>query len=174
VEQITVQELALQEGKKADGSPWSRYKIKDNQGRSMSIFDDGKFGTKIKVGAHLRVNIEEKAWDAPDGTPRTVRNITSYEFVENGDAPAPQQAAAYTTQKPEGGADWDKQALGKTRCALWMHFLESQLAAMLYHDGKNLEGREAIEFLITQGKRLIVAAERDIFERPPGDDGVPI
>ncbi len=172
MEQITIQGVALQEGKRQDGSSWVRYTVTDQQDRKLSTFDEA-FGERAKPGAVVRVNIEERELGpGRDGSPRKVKNITSFEFVENGhvDTPAP----AYTHQRPDGAPDWDKVALGKSRCLLWGEFFDSQLAAMLYHDAQKVEGRDPISHVLIQGQRLIVHAERDIFERPAGDDGLPI
>ena len=49
----------------------------------------------------------------------------------------------------DGGADWDLIGLRKTRCALWAAFLDGG-------------GRDTNE-----GRRLVMAAEADIFNREP-------
>lgn len=168
-EEIAVVEVGLQEGTRPDGSTWSRWKIKDGNGRTFSTFDQA-LADKLKQGSRARIEFEEK--DLGGG--RKVKNLTAVEAITNGAVPE-----QYSHQRPDGEADWDKVALGKTRCALWNHYLSGQLASSLYAKAvadNNREGatrRDPIDYVVTTGTRLVVHAERDIFERAPGDDGVP-
>lgn len=162
MEEITVVEVGLQEGVRDDKSTWSRWKIKDGNGRTFSTFDKA-FADQLKQGSRARIEFEEK--DLGGG--RKVKNITAVEAT-NGSVPE-----QYTHQKPDGEADWDKVAIGKTRCALWMHYLGGQLASSIYVKASNTEGVDAREAVIRAGIMYVVAAEKDTFERPPGDDGVP-
>lgn len=167
VEEITVTEVALQEGQRDDGSKWTRWKIKDDKGRTLSTFDEN-LAAVLQQGSKAKVTIETKEL----GPGRKVNNVTSAEAVSNG-AAAP---AAYTHQTPQGEPDWDKVALGKTRCALWNHFLAGHLASSLYAKAVSETrdtDRDPMEYVLITGTRLVVAAERDIFERAPGQDAIP-
>lgn len=162
-EEILVAEVGLQEGQRDDGSKWSRWKIKDGNGRTFSTFD-ATFAGLLKQGARAAIEFEEK--DLGGG--RKVKNITGVQPVENGSVPA-----EYSHQKPDGEADWDKVAIGKTRCALWAAYLNGQLSAGIYVKASQAEGVDPREAVIRAGVMLIIAAEKDVFERAPGDDGIP-
>jgi hypothetical protein len=163
MEEISVVEVGLQEGQRDDGSTWSRYKIKDGNGRTFSFFNNTEWAGLLKQGGKARIEFEEK--DLGGG--RKVKNITAVEAV-NGSVPE-----TYSHQRPDGEADWDKVALGKTRCALWMHYLNGQTAASVYLKASNADGVDPLDAVVRAGVRLVVAAEKDTFERPPGDDGIP-
>ena len=174
MEEIAVVEVGLQEGTRDDGSTWSRWTIKDGNGRTFSTFNED-FSRKLKQGSRAMIEFEEKTLKpGRDGTPRRVKNLTAVEEAANGSTPE-----AYSQTKPDGSADWDKKDLGKTRCALWMHYLAGHLAANLYAKAVSENGKEGatqrdpMDYVIRVGTRLVVYAERDVFERPPGDDGVP-
>lgn len=169
-EKVTITErLGLQEGKRDDESTWTRWKVKDDKGRTLSTFDER--GKDLKEGVTIQAKIERKEFKPG----RFVNNLIEFDFVQfegNGSAPAP---AAYTTQKDDE-PDWDKIAVGKTRCALWMHFLGGGLASSVYAkavaDSRDTD-RNPLDYVLVAANKIIVAAERDIFERAPGDDGVP-
>jgi hypothetical protein len=168
VEEISVVEVGLQEGQRDDGTTWSRYKIKDGNDRTLSYFkgdDNEQWAAILKQGNRARVEVETK--ELKGG--RKVNNITAVEAIQNGSS-VPE---TYSHQRPDGEADWDKVAIGKTRCALWMHYLNGQVAASVYVKASNADGVDALDAVVRAGVRLVVAAEKDTFERPPGDDGIP-
>jgi hypothetical protein len=99
-----------------------------------------------------------------------VKNITSFEFVENGNGDRP---AAYTHSKPTGEPDWDKKDLTITRCGLWNNYLSGYLASNVYAKAVASDVKDPVERVLIIGAELVSRAERDIFERAPGDDAVP-
>jgi hypothetical protein len=173
MEEIAIVEVGLQEGTRNDGSTWSRWTIKDGNGRTFSTFNED-FAGKLKQGSRALIEFEEKTLTpGRDGSPRKVKNITAVEAA-NGNVPD-----EYIQTKPDGARDFDKEALGKTRCAIWKSFLEGPLAANLYakvvsdNSKQGATQRDPMDYVIIVGTRLVVHAERDVFEREPGGDGVP-
>jgi hypothetical protein len=163
VEEIAVVEVGLQEGTRNDGSTWSRWTIKDGNGRTFSTFNED-YAAKLKQGSRALIEFEEKTLTpGRDGSPRKVKNITAVEATGNVTGPEP----GYSQQKPTGERDEDKVALGKTRCLLWAELL-SGLSSSLYAQHKGDLGS-----FIRASVVLVAAAEKDIFERPAGDDGFP-
>jgi hypothetical protein len=160
-EEILVETITTKEGS-TDGRPWKRYGIKDGNGEWYSTFDEATVA-RLKEGGKARIEYTSKPVNG-----RILKNLVSAEPVENGTVPE-----QYSHQRPDGEADWDKVAIGKTRCALWMHYLAGQLAASVYVKAANVEGVDPREAVIRTGIMFVVAAEKDTFERPPGDDGIP-
>lgn len=169
-EEILVEKITTKEGS-TDGRAWKRYGIKDGNGEWYSTFDEALVAG-LREGGKARIEYTSKGVNG-----RVVKNLVSASPVENG------TPAAYSHQTPDGEADWDKVALGKTRCALWNHYLSGHLAANLFAKAVSENAkqdatpgavsRDPMDYVIIIGTRLVVHAERDIFERPPGDDGVP-
>lgn len=162
-DKLVVEKLVTKEGA-SDGRPWKRTAVKDAiSGEWLSTFDEGLAGL-LQEGKTYMVDYESKPVNG-----RVVRDLKAVKPVDAG-AELPD---GYTATKPDGTADWDLKGLHMSRAAFWKHYLGSQLAASIYVKAFSDEGRNPIDAIIQGGVRLVVAAERDTFERPPGDDGVP-
>lgn len=166
-ETIVVEKITTKEGS-SDKGPWVRTGIKDKtSGNWFSTFKPDMVAG-AKEGATAKITYTSKVGDHGP-----LYTLTSFELVGNG---APD---AYSQTKPDGSADWDKKDLGKTRCALWKSFLEGGLASALFSkaladNAREETQRDPLDHVLITGTRIVVAAERDIFERLPGDDGIPL
>lgn len=160
MDEILVEKIIEKEGA-TDGRAWTRYGVKDGNGEWYSTFEQSVVAG-LKEGEKARIQYESKQVNG-----RIVKNLLAAELSE------PSLPESYSHQTPDGEADWDKVAIGKTRCALWMHYLAGQLAAGIYVKASNAEGVDPREAVIRAGIAFVVAAEKDTFERPPGDDGIP-
>jgi hypothetical protein len=157
---VVVQEIMQKSGEK-DGKPWTRYAIKDANGDIYSTFKAESIApvrdaTGQKVDIEFTVNGQYK-------------NLVSAAIHSNGSA-VPE---TYSAQKADGDTDWDIIGLRKTRCLLWAEYLGGSLASGIYH--KVSEGGQGNpgDAVIRAGITLVAAAEKDVFERAPGDPGFP-
>lgn len=158
---ITISAIEEKAGS-TDGRAWTKYALKDSNGTYYSTFDSAVVQpARELVGQRALIEYEVSG---------KYKNLSAVRPAENGSVPD-----TYSHKSPDGDPDWDKIALGKTRCALWNHFLSGQLAASLYAKAvsANAEGIDPMDYVIRTGTRLVVHAEKDVFEREPGDDGVP-
>jgi len=156
-DEILVQTKTEKHGSSAKG-PWIRYAIKDGNDEWYSTFSKS-VADQLVEGEKARIKYETKIVSG-----RTVKNLL--------EVAQPEQLPIYSSTD-DGETDWDLIGLRKTRCALWSSFLESQLAASLYLKATQTEGRDPHDYVIITGIRYVVAAEKDIFERQAGDDGIP-
>jgi len=169
-EEIVVEKRVEKEGA-SNGKPWKRIAIKDGNGEWISTFDESLVPADAE-GKRARIKSSSTTRDG-----RVLRNLLVFELVTTTNGSLPE---SYSHQKVDGEADWDKVALGKTRCALWNHYLSGHLAANLYakavaeqQKAPGATPRDPMDYVIITGTRLVVHAEKDIFERPAGDDGIP-
>jgi hypothetical protein len=169
VDEILVEKITAKEGA-TDGRPWTRFAIKDAVGEWYSTFD-GTIIADLKEGQKARIRYESKPLNG-----RVVKNLLAAEPVEE----ASGLPDTYRAERPTGEPDWDKKGLHMTRCALWNHFLSGHLASSIYMNlmleqkqDPNTPRRDPMEHVLITGTRLVVHAERDVFERPAGDDGIP-
>lgn len=151
---VLIDEIGQKDGTSMTGKAWTRRWIKDANGDIYSTFQDMLGG--LEKGQKVDIEFEL------DGK---FKNLKSVKHHDNGSA-VPE---TYSAQRPDGETDWDIIGLRKTRCLLWAEFLNSQLAASVFvkSDGDGLAK------VTRTGTLLVAAAERDIFERQPGDDGIP-
>jgi hypothetical protein len=157
MDEILVEKIIEKEGA-TDGRAWTRYGVKDGNGEWYSTFEQSVVAG-LKEGEKARIQYESKQVNG-----RVVKNLLAAE---------PFEESSISSRTDEGDPDWDLIGLRKTRCALWADYLAGQLAASLYVKAAGTQGRDPIDYLVTTGVRLVVAAERDIFNRDPGDDGIP-
>ena len=160
MDEILVEKIVEKPGN-TNGKDWVRYGIKDGNGEWYSTFSK-ELVAKLTEGQKARIQYETKPVNG-----RVMKNLVAVEELEPG---VPE---SYSHQTPSGEADWDKVALGKTRCLLWAEYLSGQVAASVYLKAASADGIDPRDAVIRTGVMLVVAAEKDIFERPPGDDGVP-
>lgn len=156
-EDILVQKITKKHGSSANG-PWTRTAVQDGNGEWLSTFDTNMVPDDAE-GKRAHITSESKTVNG-----RIIRNLTSFQLIEE---------SSIAARTEDGEVDWDLIGLRKTRCALWGSYLAGQLAAGLYVKASQVEGRDPIDHVVLIGKILVAAAERDTFEREPGDDGVP-
>jgi hypothetical protein len=143
---VVLRELTKKTGtSKKTGKAWTRWGFRDANGETYGTFDHSVIeAAEGKEGQRFNIEIEQ------DGTFVNLLALEPATQSQNGDEP-----------------DWELIGLRKTRCALWAGLLDG-LAPSLYAANKGEVGR-----LLEQSVILVAAAEKDIFEREPGDDGIP-
>ena len=152
---VVVKSLEEKHGTSKTGKAYVQHKLVDANGEIYSCFD-GSIVDPIRnsTGEKVDIQYEEQG---------RFKNLISAKPHETAGA----LSGAYTHQKPDGDADWDLIGLRKTRCALWVGILEG-ISTSLYAAHKGNTGR-----FLEHAVLLVGAAEKDIFERAPGDDGIP-
>jgi len=165
---VVVKTIETKNGMSDAGREFTQYKLVDQNDNLYSCFKHAiiKPIEKLTIGEKADITWEQ------DGR---FKNLLSAE-PHLGSVPT-----SYSTQTPTGEADWDRIALSKTRCVLWEAFLNGNFAAHLYANTKMDNDRagpddptiDPVDFVKIIGTALVVHAERDIFTRRAGDDGVP-
>lgn len=153
---ITVQDVLVKEGAK-DGRAWKKWAVKDGNGDLFSTFSEtvGSVGEGL-VGKRAVITFKVS------GDRGQFNDLLTLE---------PEADPAIPPVRTEdGSADWDVIGLRKTRCALWVAFIEAHGAV------RTSGSRNTDEFLAT-GRKVVKAAEWDIFHREPvdkdADDPIP-
>lgn len=155
---ITIAGVETKTGVKND-RPWTLYKIAAAEGGRYSTFD-------AALGNLAQSNIGKTAEITFESTEKGT-NLTTLSLITTpitsppiANQPAAQPAQTWpesdTAKYDVGGSspNWELIGLRKTRCALW--------AAVLSNASLNVAGAEA---LAAFARELVIAAERDIFDR---------
>lgn len=169
LEEILVETVTFKEGAK-DGRPWKRFGIKDANGNWYSTFNE-QMAARCVEGQRVAVDYTSKMVNG-----RVLRDLSVVEEIADSNGSFPE---AYSKQLPDGGVKWDKKDLEIARQAIWKSYLEgltpTLFAQIVSHNAKvdADQRRDPIDYLLVTGARIVVAAERDIFERAPGEDAIP-
>lgn len=135
---ITIQRVDRKEGVSKAGKPYVKFSVVDTNGGTYATFDAALANLATSnTGKTAKVSFESGQFG----------NDLKGLIVTN-DEPSGQFVAP-PAKTPTGEADWDLIGLRKTRCALWAAFLDGG-------------GRDTNE-----GRKLVMAAEADIFNREP-------
>lgn len=137
------------------------YKLKDQNGREYATFDAGLGNIALGFSGKAATILFTEKQKEKDG-----RTYTDYylDSIEEAKPDTPISNADVVT----GNTDWDLIGLRKTRCALWVAFLQSPLAAKVTAEAAT---QPLADRLYGLGAQLVQKAETDIFTRQPAEDG---
>lgn len=137
------------------------WKLKDQNGREYATFDGAVGNVAMGFAGKAATIVFTEKQKEKDG-----RTFTDYylDSIEEAKADTPISNADVVT----GNTDWDLIGLRKTRCALWVAFLQSGLPAQI---ASTPGDQPASDRIYAAGLVLVQKAETDIFNRPPAEDG---
>ena len=160
---VTIEKIGSSTGQN-DGRTWTRWTLKDANGNWYSTFQE-------EVIAPIRGHEGQRAEIVYESVPkngRILRNLVSAKLADQATLDSTQATYAPASPAPTNGQpDWDLIGLRKTRCALWAGTLTGVAGNMLALN------KGDVGAFLRQAVTMVAAAEKDIFERPAGDDGIP-
>lgn len=150
---IVVEDISEKSGTNKNGKAYTKWALKDGNGDWYSTFERGVVLDSMKG---QKVDIE---WE-PNGNFKNLLKASTHE-----DSPI-------AARQDDGSADWDLIGLRKTRCALWVSALSSPATAAAVERWLSIQSTDVgtadiLRFVEGFGKKLVLAAEMDIFQREP-------
>ena len=130
-----------------NGKTWTRYFVQSGNDK-YKTFDGALFNAaNAAVGHDAHVVYEQGQYGF---------DLKFLEVVQGSTYTEPVQAAP-PAKTADGDTDWDLIGLRKTRCALWVAVLSNNTLH------------------VNDARQLVIAAEQDIFTRPPAqvEDEIP-